>query len=238
MTTRIKNVAFLIILMVSVFAHSQTKGMFSKDPIIHLENFQKKPIYYGYFLGFSNYDFKIRYRNPGTEIQIKNNLGFNVGIVADIRLQEHLSLRFEPGLYYAKRDLYFPGFSEQNDILREVQSTNIHFPLLLKILSKRTGNVRPYLTTGLSGTLNLNSNSKAREDNYQGIFRVKNWTANYEIGFGIDIFSEYFIFSPSIRGVFGISNELIRDFNASNSAWTGNIESMRTRAVMINFTFH
>ena len=50
-----------------------------------------------------------------------------------------------------------------------------------------------------------------------------------------------FIFSPSIRGVFGLKDELIRDeprLDGSNSPWTSNIESMRTRGLFINFTFH
>ena len=42
---------------------------------------------------------------------------------------------------------------------------------------------------------------------------------NYEIGFGIDLYFEYFKFSPSIRGVFGMKDELIRD-NDPNSPWT------------------
>jgi hypothetical protein len=97
--------------------------------------------------------------------------------------------------------------------------------------------VRPYLVGGVSATLNLSSNAKLVDDNLQQRFRVQSWTPNYELGFGIDIFSEYFIFSPSIRGVFGINDELIRD-NDPNSPWTGNIESLKTRAIFINFTFH
>jgi hypothetical protein len=108
---------------------------------------------------------------------------------------------------------------------------------LLKFSSLRTGNVRPYLLGGASANLNLSSNAKSLDDNLEERFRVKSWTTNYELGFGIDIFSEYFIFSPSIRGSFGISDELIRDKDP-NSPWTGNIESMKSRAVFINFTFH
>ncbi len=211
--------------------------MFAKDPIINLENFQKQKIYYGYFLGFNSFDFKVDYRTMGTDILVKKTTGFNVGIVGDLRLQEHINLRFEPGLYYTKRDLTFPGFTTKSDALREVNSTYIHFPLLLKFSSLRTGNIRPYLVGGVSATLNLSSNSKSIDDNYEQKFRVKPWTTNYELGFGIDIFSEYFIFSPSIRGVFGINDELIRD-NKADSPWTGNIESLKTRAILINFTFH
>jgi hypothetical protein len=109
--------------------------------------------------------------------------------------------------------------------------------LLLKFSSLRTGNIRPYLLGGFSATLNLSSNSKSLDDNLEQQFRVKSWTTNYELGLGIDIFSEYFIFSPSIRGVFGLNDELIRDKDP-NSPWTSNIESMKSRAIFINFTFH
>jgi hypothetical protein len=108
---------------------------------------------------------------------------------------------------------------------------------LLKYSALRTGNVRPFLVGGVSSTLNLGSNEKSPDDNSGNRFRVKTWTQNYEIGFGLDLYLEYFKFSPSIRGVFGMNDELIRD-NDPNSPWTGNIESMKTRAIFVNFTFH
>jgi hypothetical protein len=45
--------------------------MFSKDPIINLENFQKQQIYYGYFLGFNSFDFKVDYKTLGPDILVK-----------------------------------------------------------------------------------------------------------------------------------------------------------------------
>jgi len=144
---------------------------------------------------------------------------------------------FEPGLYYSQRNLLFPYFTRQLDAYREVKSTYIHLPILLKISSLRTGNVRPFLEVGVSRTLNLGSNANSTDDNLQERFRMKTWTSNYELGFGIDLYFEYFKFSPSIRGVFGLGDELIRD-NDPNSPWTSNIESMKTRAILINFTFH
>ncbi|TDD99875.1 PorT family protein [Flavobacterium cellulosilyticum] len=216
--------------------------MFSKDPIINLENFQKQKLYFGFFLGFNSYDYKIDYKTVSQDILIQKTTGFNVGLVADLRLQEYINLRFEPGLYYTQRNFhyptsYFPTTPTESNKLREVNGTNLHFPLLLKFSSLRTGNIRPYLLGGVSATLNLASNSKSLDDNYENIFRVKRWTNNYELGLGIDVFSEYFIFSPSIRGVFGLKDELIRD-NNPDSPWTGNIESIKTRAIFINFTFH
>ena len=213
------------------------KGTFSKDPILNNENFDKQRVYWGYFLGFNSYDYKFEYKKVAPDILADRTIGFNVGLVGDLRLQEYINLRFEPGLYYTQRNLTFTEQTKPLDALREVNATYIHFPLLLKFSSLRTGNVRPYLLSGISTTLNLSSNSKSIDDNYQQRFRVKNWTKNYELGFGVDLYLEYFKFSPSIRGVFGIGDELIRD-NDPNSPWTGNIQSMKTRAVLINFTFH
>ncbi|MCW2118662.1 porin family protein [Flavobacterium sp. 7A] len=234
-----KIAALLILLTLSIEGIAQSgTNMFGKDPIIHLENFQKQRVYFGYYLGFNSFDFKIDYKNKQPiDILVKKTTGFNVGIVTDLKLQKHINLRFEPGLYYTKRDLSFPGFPTEGETLREVSSTYIHLPLLLKFSALRTGNIRPYLVGGISTTLNLSSNSKSKDDNLEQTFRVKPWTSSYELGFGIDIFSEYFIFSPSIRGLFGLKDELIRD-NDPNSKWTGNIDSMKSRAILINFTFH
>jgi hypothetical protein len=233
-----KKLFYSLVLVYSLQLNAQTTGIFSSDPIVNLENFDKQKVYFGYFLGFNTYDFKIDYINtPTKDISVSTSTGFSVGIVGDLRLQEYINLRLEPGLYYTQRNLYYSGFTRQIDAEREIRSTYINFPLLLKFSSKRTGNIRPYLVGGVSATLNLASNSKSTDDNYQQKFRLKPWTQNYEIGFGVDLYLEYFKFSPSIRGVFGLNDELIRD-NNPNSPWTGNIDAMKTRGIFVNFTFH
>jgi hypothetical protein len=237
-----KIVVFLLVFIATKGVAQAPNNLFAKDPIINLENFQKQRVHFGFFLGFNSYDFKIDYKTVSEDIQVKKNTGFNVGLIANFRLQEYIDLRFEPGLHYTKRDLqystsYFPSTPLPSYLVREVNSAFLNFPLLLKFSSLRTGNVRPYLVGGVSATLNLSSNSKSPDDNYEDRFRVKSWTNNYELGFGIDIFSEYFIFSPSIRGSFGINDEIIPD-NNTDSPWTGNIESLKSRAVFINFSFH
>lgn len=234
-----KKFIAVIFLLTSLCSNAQFgTNVFGRDPIINLENFDKQRVHWGYFLGFNSYGFKFDYINP-QEVDVieKSTTGFNVGLVGNLRLFEYVDLRFEPGLYYTQRNLTFPGFDNAFDADRQVKSTYIHFPLLLKFSSKRTGNVRPYLVGGVSRTINLSSNYNVKDDNLQGRFRMKRWTNNYEIGFGIDLYFEYFKFSPSIRGVFGLDDELIRD-NDPNSPYTGNIQGMTTRAVLINFTFH
>jgi hypothetical protein len=149
-------------------------------------------------------------------------------------------LRFEPGLHTNKGALKFnerSKFNQYSDTLRTIKSTYIHLPLLLKFSSKRIDNFRPYLIGGISASFNLSSNQNSPEDNKNNVFRLKTNTLYYELGFGIDFYLQYFKFSPSIRGLFSLKNELVPD-NDINSPWTGHIDKLNTRGVFINLTFH
>src|SRR6476620_1814586 len=96
-----KNILATILLLFALGLHAQgAKGLFSKDPIINHENFDKRRVHWGYFLGLNFYDYKFEYKNLGKDIVVNRTTGFNVGLVGDLRLHEYLNLRFEPGLYY------------------------------------------------------------------------------------------------------------------------------------------
>jgi hypothetical protein len=224
---------FLFLLLLIVHSGS---AQFNEKPIINLENEDKALLNWGYFLGFNQYDFKLEYKNNLEDILVDKSLGFNVGLIGEMRLNEFLDLRFEPGLFYSQRTLGFPGFADESDALRELKSTYINFPLLLKVSTQRLGNWKPFIIGGLYASLNLGSNEKSLEDNSSGTFRMKQKVYGYELGFGIDFYTEYFKFSPSIRGVFALSDELVRDSDP-NSPWTGNIDALKTRGIFVNFTF-
>lgn len=211
-------------------------AQFNEKPVLNIENKDKKFLNYGYYLGFNQYDFKFDYKNNTPDVLVDKSFGFTVGLIGEMRINEFLDLRFEPGLAYNLRTLGFPGFDEERDALREVKSTYINFPLLLKVSTRRLGNFKPFIIGGGSASLNLGSNETSLDDNSSGTFRMTKWVYNYELGFGIDFYLEYFKFTPSIRGVFAITDELVPDVDP-NSPWTGNIDAMRTRGLFINFTF-
>ena len=106
----------------------------------------------------------------------------------------------------------------------------------MKINALRINNFRPFLLAGASVDFNLSSNKKNTDDNFSNVFRVENQTLNYEIGIGFDFYLFYFKFSPSIRGIFSLENELIPD-NTPNSPWTSRITNMVSRGVVINLVF-
>tara|TARA_B110000908_G_scaffold51095_1_gene62367 strand:+ start:152 stop:865 length:714 start_codon:yes stop_codon:yes gene_type:complete len=234
-----KAVLILIYILSINIASSQ---LFTKEKLSNNENFDKAKISWGYYLGVNSYDFNFDYQQNLSDVQVEKTTGFNVGLIANLRINDFFDLRFEPGLIMSNRNLsYNPndfGDSEflENIHLREVKSTYIHFPLLLKISTKRLNNFKPFVTTGVSTAINLSSNEKNLADNSSGQFRTKKNMFFYELGFGIDLYLEWFKFTPSIRGVFAISDELIRDDDPL-SPWTGNINFMKTSGVLINFTF-
>ena len=132
--------------------------------------------------------------------------------------------------------MIFPNFTEERDFLREVKSTYIHVPLLVKFSTKRLNNIKPFVVAGVSRSFNLSSNENSPEDNVQGTFRTTTGTGYFELGFGIDFYLFYFKFTPSIRGVFSTTDELVRDDDPL-SPWTSNIDKLSTRGVFVNFTF-
>lgn len=229
-----------------------------RERVQHLQNFDNKILHYGYFFGFNEFGYHFEYvsnysgRINGQgfpNIELAKNLGFNVGLIGDLRINRYLNLRIEPGLYYNQRDLLypyesaawqrdFPAYASDNHGLREVKSTYIHLPLLVKFSAERINNWKPYIVGGMSTSFNLSSNQKNNDDNFNNVFRVTNQTFSYEVGFGIDFYLVYFKFSPSIRGIFSIQNELIPD-NPTNgrSPWTSNITNLISRGLVINFTF-
>lgn len=235
-----KKLLFLLAVLFLVESAQAQLFNFNKERLTNLENFDKRFLTWGYFLGFNSYDFKFEYDQElgdlQTDVLVQSDVGFNVGLIGDMRLSNHLNLRLEPGLYFTQRNLLFPGLTEQRDALREVKSTYIHVPLLVKFSTKRLNNIKPFVVGGLSASLNLSSNEGNPQDNSAGQFRMKRITNYYELGVGVDIYMYFFKFTPSIRGVFAVNDELVPD-DDPNSPWTGNINQMRSRGIFVNFTF-
>lgn len=210
--------------------------LFNNERVINKENFDKKRWSWGYFLGTNLYDFQIKYNEKVEDIAVNKTPSFNVGLIGNMRINDYLDLRLEPGVVFSNRNLTFPNFQNENDRFRELNSSYMHIPLLLKFSSKRINNFKPFVVGGASVSYNLSSNENNPQDNSSGQFRLKTQNYYYEVGFGIDFYLEYFKFTPSIRGVFGMNDELVRDQDP-NSPWTSQIESLKTRGIFINFTF-
>lgn len=219
-----------------------------KERIIHLQNREKKPIQFGYYLGLNKKGFEIKYNNDISTsglnndlISVQENFGFNIGLTLQYRLNDNLGLRFEPGLSSNTKTLkYNPVIIPDNQLqgnVREISGTYLRFPLLLKLSTNRIDNMRAFVIAGVSYDYNFSSNENNVDDNFSaGQFRMKTNNFMYEVGIGVDIYLYFFKFSPSIRGIFAINNEIVPD-NFATSPYTAPVKYFGTRGVFLNLTF-
>lgn len=235
---------FAILLLIICAQQVSAQGIFSKERLKNRENHDKQRFRWGYYLGLNSLDFDINYTAEQSavpfefqDIETKKAIGFNVGLIGNMRLNDYVDLRIEPGVIFNSRELYFPNVTDVNNRIRELETTAVHIPLLLKISTKRLNNFKPFLVGGVSTSINLSSNEDNPDDNSSGQFRTKTNLYSYELGFGIDFFLPYFKFTPSVRGVFSMTNELVPDNENITSEYTSFIDEMETRGIFINFTF-
>lgn len=245
-----------------------------KEKIIYLPNFDKRTLHFGYYLGLNKNSFEVSYfdqsgQDPNSPVwptpeqdmfvSVDASVGFNIGFVVDYRLHKNINLRFEPGLMSNAKTITFidPNLGATVDGVpiygnsttnteREIAGTYLHLPLLLKLSTNRLNNIRPYIIGGVSYDYNFSSNEKNAKDNFESEFRMTSSNFMYEVGFGIDFYMYFFKFTPSIRGVFAINNELVNDHNVTNpnpdqppysSPWTGPMDFLGTRGLFLNLTF-
>lgn len=231
-----KSILFGILLLISATFFAQ------RERVENLPTFDKRKIHYGFYLGINQNDFKLNIKNSNVfdaDITVEPTFGFNVGLIAELRLHKNLSIRLEPGLMTNSKNIIFNHLNTSTnprDSIREVGSTYLHFPVIFKFSTDRYKNIRPYVLAGVSYDYNFSSNQNTQDDNSAGQFRMTTSNFMYEVGMGIDIYLNFFKFSPSIRGVFAINNEIVYD-DDPNSKWTAPVNFMGTRGIFLNFAF-
>ena len=232
---------FLLLLLLSF-------GVFGQQRKVNqLPSFDKHKINWGFYLGWNNSDYKLEYQEnsfTNTSVKFDHKMGFNVGLIANIRINKYFSLRFEPGLISNASTLYFiqddafPIDEWDDEESRIIESTFLHAPILVKFNATRLNNVRPYLIGGFSYDYNFSSNEDNKDDNFSGQFRLQTHNFMYEVGLGFDIYYHNFKFSPSIRGQFSMTNEILYDDPENGpSPWTEPIGFMSTRSLFIKLAF-
>lgn len=208
--------------------------------IKNLANYNNKKVHFGFSLGLNYYNFHIQQIEdlasvPGYyEAKTVVTPGYNVNIISNFRLAKYWDFRFLPGFAATSRVINFdviePLTNERQIIKREIVSSFFEFPFELKYRSKRIDNYGLYVTSGFKYNIDLSSNEKADDDR---VFKIKQNDFAYELGFGVDIYFEFFKFSPQIKATYGINNTLVQD----GSFFVEGINRLETRAILLNFTF-
>jgi hypothetical protein len=233
----------LFVFVISICSVVPLQGQL--DNIENLKEDDSKRIRFGYYLGLNvvgaKMDYKPTFASSPFRISVKPKPSFDVGLLADYRVNEFLNIRFHPGIAFVERDIKFP-FSEKDPrftkplIERVVKSNYVRFPIGIKLNTRRIRNARPFVMGSVSYNMNITSEETNSEDNTSGTFRMKRDVYTWEFAIGTDVYLPYFKFTPSVHGFFAISDEFVPDEN-SNSVYTRYIASMKSRGVFLRFTF-
>jgi hypothetical protein len=99
------------VLIIGFFLLTATAFFAQTERVEYIPTFDRKLIHYGFYLGINQNDFKLNFTDkqipnpdfPGSfydkpNVTVVVNGGFNVGLIADLRLHKNLNLRLEPGL--------------------------------------------------------------------------------------------------------------------------------------------
>ena len=173
------------------------------------DKFQRKIFHFGITLGFNRSTFKVNhsesffYHDSIMSVESKNGPGFNLGIVSNLRLGKHFDLRFVPTLVFAEKNLEYQIF-DGSFANKKIESIYVDFPFLLKFKSKPYKEMRVFVIAGAKYSMDLASNSKAR--NAEDLIKIRRHDASIEYGFGFEFYFPFFIFSPEFRFSQGIYN--------------------------------
>lgn len=210
-----KTIAILLALLTMTAASAQERRVENK-PYIDL-----RPLHFGILVGFNAQDIEMENAGPqlftredGTEVMrsvvcdaSKWNPGISVGVVADMRLSNHLNLRVTPTMHFGSKHLTFRDLDNvnENGVARtetqELKNTYLSIPVDLKFSSKRCNNYRPYIMAGINPMINLTSKD-------QDIIQLKRFDTMIEVGFGCDLYLPFFKLIPELKFCYSLTNSL------------------------------
>ncbi|MBH76069.1 MAG: hypothetical protein CMP68_02785 [Flavobacteriales bacterium] len=223
---KIKFILFIITLLTFQKINSQTLKT------QNLPKYDKQWYHFGFTLGLMNTNLKIDFQDFSTanKIYSSSSPGFNVGIICDLKLSKNLNVRVIPSLTFTQRDVYIQ-MTNEDQIMKSVENSNLDVPILFKYRSIRYQNVRPFLLIGPRFTYDMASKKDVDDIN---LFKLNNIDYGLEFGFGLDIYLPYFKLAPEIKYFYGFNN-LLEDNN--NDLIISNIEALYSRTILFSLTF-
>ena len=196
-----------------------------------------RPMHFGILVGMNLQD--IEFENVGPQIITlddgttrqetivcdadKWNAGFSVGVLADLRLSQHLNLRFSPTMHFGAKHLTFRNLTEtdqegrQTEVTQDMKNTYISLPIDLKFSAERWNNYRPYLMAGVNPTLNLT-------------------------GLGVDLYLPFFKLIPELKFCWSLRDALDHDHanelqDVNQRKYTNAVANGYSKMIVLTFYF-
>lgn len=201
----------------------------------NLTGYDEKKMHYGFYLGAAasrlNVEHSAAYvaQLPAIVANPKTTPSFTLGFVLSRRLGDYFTARFLPGVSFYNRVIDFEIAGEHED--KEVASTSVQLPFMLKYMAKRRKNSRMYFVAGAAPTIDVGGSK--REERVENRLRVDKNNFQIEYGVGLDLFYPFFKFAPELRVAHGVPNILIQD----NNVYAQSFQKLSTTNVTLYLFF-
>lgn len=136
--------------------------------------------------------------------------GFGLGGLVNFRLADHWDIRTMLNIQFARRDMNYI-FNKGVVKTPTIESTYMEVPLTFEYKSRRHKNVRAYILGGVTYRYDFTSDIDTDRSDTKPIVALYPNTFSYDIGFGLDLYYDYFKFSPEIKLSNGLGNQLVPD---------------------------
>jgi len=217
-------------------------GISQRRKVINLPKYDMKPYHFGFIIGVNQMFFSLKTVDDLLpidslySIRADPELGFNIGIVTNLRLGDHFDLRFIPTLSFGERNLiYTLGVHDSIfiEVPKKVESTYLDFPLNIKFKSHRVNNFRAYVMTGFKYSLDLASKAKDKDTDDEIHIKLYKNDYSFEFGVGFEFYATFFKFGTELKMSYGMRDLLKREDNI----YTDGIDKLSSKIFQISLTF-
>ena len=223
-------------IMIATACAAQKRYVIQHKPYIDL-----RPMHFGISVGVNMQDIEFETEAPIVCDADRWNTGFSVGVLADMRLTNHLNLRLAPTMHFGAKHLVFRNLTNSTTDgmvtteTQDLKNTYLALPVDLKFSAQRWNNIRPYMLAGISPMVNLTNKS-------QEIVQLKRTDLMVEVGLGCDLYLPFFKLIPELKFCYGLGDRIdkghITDIKDDHKKmYASSIKSGHTKMIVLSFYF-
>lgn len=230
-----KCIYLILLLLLPIVSVAQERKVQNKPYIDY------RRLHYGFFVGthlqdmeFANNGFVTENGESWFADIADYSPGFSVGVLADLRLSTHFSLRLIPTMHFGQNSIVFREQNSGEISRQQVKTTYISMPLHVKFSAERFNNYRPYLTAGVSPMLNLTVKKQKQ-------LLLKKFDFMVEIGAGCDFYLPFFKLIPELKFAFSLLDILEKErkdlLDANYMKFTQSVDKVVGKMIVLSFYF-
>lgn len=244
------RIALIICLLCAIWTASAQTRTIQYRPYTDL-----RPMHFGILVGMNLQDIEMKNLGPQT-ITLEDgtlteqtivcdddrwNAGFSVGVLADMRLSQHLNLRVSPTMHFGSKHLTFHNLSDltpegqPREVRQDMKNTYLSIPIDLKFSAERWNNYRPYMMAGVNPMVNLTAKN-------QEYIQLKRSDLFLELGLGCDFYLPFFKLIPELKFCYSLRDALDHSHaselkDANMRIYTNSVSAGHSKMIVLTLYF-